>query len=42
MAGVVINPPRSRALPKPDFAVWLRMGANRNVSESDGGQKPAA
>jgi len=26
MAAVVINPPRSRAFPKPAFAIWLRMG----------------
>jgi hypothetical protein len=28
--------------PGTRFAVWLRMGANRNVSESNGWQKPAA
>jgi hypothetical protein len=28
--------------PETRFAVWLRMGANRNVSESNGWQKPAA
>src|SRR5215213_2097853 len=26
MAAVVINPPRSRALPETRFAEWLRMG----------------
>src|SRR6202161_4495429 len=41
MAAVVINPPRSRALPKPDLR-WLRMGAGINLSESNGRQKPAA
>src|SRR5271168_3168660 len=41
MAAVVISPPRSRALPKPDLR-WLRMGAGANLSESNGGQKPAA
>src|SRR5580692_11750011 len=41
MAAVVINPPRSRALPKPDLR-WLRMGAEINLSESNGRQKPGA
>src|ERR1700722_485550 len=41
MAAVVISPPRSRALPKPDLR-WLRMGAGINLSESNGRQKPAA
>jgi spore germination cell wall hydrolase CwlJ-like protein len=27
VAAVVINPPRSRAFPKPDFGAWLRMRA---------------
>src|ERR1700730_10694081 len=30
MAAVVINPPGSRAIPKPSFAVWLRMGAKND------------
>src|SRR4051812_35858442 len=42
MAAVVINPPRSRALPKPDLLTWLRMGAVRNLAERSGRQKPAA
>ena len=42
VAAVVINPPRSRAFPKPDLRTWLRMGAGRNLSESRGSQKPAA
>src|SRR5580698_1056672 len=42
MAAVVISPPGSRAFPKPDFAVWLRMGAFRNLAESNGRQKPTA
>src|ERR1039457_5529957 len=41
MAAVVLNPPRSRALPQPDLR-WLRMGAGANLSESNGWQKPAA
>src|SRR5665213_252748 len=41
MAAVVINPPRSRTLPKPDLR-WPRMGAGANLSESNDWQKPAA
>src|SRR6202453_5482730 len=41
MAAVVINPPRSGGLPKPDLR-WLRMGAVINLSESNGRQKPTA
>src|ERR1700748_869553 len=40
VAAGVINPPRSQAIPKPYFALWLRMGALRNLAESDGWQKP--
>src|ERR1700689_4659475 len=42
MAAVVISPPGSRAFPKPDFAVWLRMGGFRNLAESNGRQNPTA
>src|SRR4030088_3240745 len=28
--------------PETRFAIWLRMGADRNLSESNGWQKPAA
>src|SRR6266436_2383431 len=42
MAAVVINPPRSRTLPKPDLRHWLRMGAGVNLAESKGRQKPTA
>jgi len=42
MAAVVINPPRSRAFPKPAFAEWLRMGLFETLAESNGGKKPAA
>src|ERR1700710_2162402 len=41
MAAVVINPPRVPDAPETRFAVWLRMGALRNLSESNRGQKPA-
>src|ERR1700744_879527 len=40
VAAVVISPPGPRAIPKPDFAHWLRMGALRNLAESKGRQKP--
>src|ERR1700730_9168489 len=42
MAAVVIDPPRARALPKPDLRNWLRIVACRNLAESNGWQKPAA
>src|ERR1700753_1186148 len=40
VAAVVISPPGPRAIPKPYFAHWLRMGAFRNLAESKGRQKP--
>src|SRR6516225_2698761 len=33
---VVINPPRSRAFPKPDFEFWLRMWASKQISREHG------
>jgi hypothetical protein len=42
MAAVVINPPKSRTLPKPDLRYgcgWVLAG---NLSESNGWKKPAA
>src|SRR5947199_8279528 len=42
MAAVVINPPRSRAFPKPDLRIWLRMGAIGNLADRSRRQKPAA
>jgi len=42
MAAVVINPPRSRAFPKPDMLNGCGWGAGINLAESNGRQKPAA
>jgi hypothetical protein len=42
MAAVVINPPRSGTLPKPDLQVGCGWVLKRNLSESNGRQKPAA
>src|SRR5215475_1975058 len=36
VAAVVITPPRSRAFPKPDIHVWLRMGASNKPSRERG------
>src|SRR6516164_3443183 len=35
-AAVVIHPPRSRAVPKPEFAHWLRLGAGNQPIRDDG------
>ena len=42
MAAVVISPPRSRALPKPDLRCGCGWVLAANLSESNGRQKPAA
>src|SRR5207302_1374461 len=42
MAAVVINPPRSRAFPKPDLLNGCGWVLAANLAESNGWQKPAA
>src|SRR5437773_5219074 len=42
MAAVVINPPRSRAFPKPDLLNGCGWVLLANLAESNGWQKPAA
>src|ERR1700710_2803607 len=42
MAAVVINPPRSRAFPKPALRYGCGWGLFGTLAESNGRQKPAA
>src|SRR3979411_3138576 len=42
VAAVVINPPRSRTLPKPDLRNGCGLGARRTLAEGNGWEKAAA